>query len=213
VDGAGEAVIRANAWQFRQILAQGVHGIILCHAENPGAVRAFVESCRYPFQSLGVSEGTNGALGQGRRGSAGQVSASPFWGISVDEYLEKADPWPLNPEGELTLGLKIENRRALENVEETLRVPGIAFAEWGPGDMGMSFGHKSIPERRYPAELREARERVFRACKAEGIAFLDGMAPDEVAQKIDEGVRISSGGPDGKAAEAGRAYAKRTLPV
>src|SRR5438128_797266 len=30
VDGRSEEVIRANAWQFRQILARGVHGILLC---------------------------------------------------------------------------------------------------------------------------------------------------------------------------------------
>ena len=25
------------------------HGVVLCHAENPAAVRAFVEACRYPY--------------------------------------------------------------------------------------------------------------------------------------------------------------------
>src|SRR5437763_2973437 len=141
VDGGSEAAIRANAWQFRQILAGGVHGILLCHGEIPDAVRAFVESCRYPFQSWGVGEG----LDVGRRGGGGEASAAPIWGLSNAEYLEKADPWPLNPDGELLLGLKIENRRALANVERTLQVPGIAFAEWGPGDMGLSFGYRQAP--------------------------------------------------------------------
>src|SRR5438552_18787419 len=57
VDGGSEETIRANAWQFRQILARGVHGILLCHAETPGAVTAFVECCRYPFQTRGVGDG------------------------------------------------------------------------------------------------------------------------------------------------------------
>ena len=35
---------------------------------------------------------------------------------------------PLNPKGELFLGLKFENKRALANVEITAQVPGIAFA-------------------------------------------------------------------------------------
>ena len=47
VDGTGEATVRYNAWQFRQILGRGVHGVLLCQAETPDAVRAFVESCRY----------------------------------------------------------------------------------------------------------------------------------------------------------------------
>lgn len=209
VDGSSEEVVRANAWQFRQILAKGVHGILLCHAETPGAVKAFVESCRYPFQTVGVGRG----LGEGRRGSAGQMSAAPIWGISADEYVEKADPWPLNPDGELLLGLKIENRRALANAELTTRVPGIAFAEWGRGDMGMSFGYSKLPGEPYPPELKEARDRVFAACKAAGLVFLDGMTPENAAQKLDEGVRISSSGPDGEAARAGRAHAGRTMPV
>ena len=211
VDGSSEEVIWANAWQFRQILARGVHGILLCHAETPGAVRAFVEACRYPFQTERVGRG----LGEGRRGSAGQVSAAPIWGISEDEYLDKADPWPLNPNGELMLGLKIENKRALSNVETTTRVPGIAFAECGPGDMGMSFGYKRrAPQDPFPPEVQEAHERIFAACKAAGIAFLEGMTPESAAQKIDEGVRVTSGGVNGEeTAKVGRAHTKRTMPV
>ncbi|HSF30661.1 MAG TPA: hypothetical protein VLK82_09360, partial [Candidatus Tectomicrobia bacterium] len=37
VDGSSEAVIRYNAWQFRQTLARGVHGILLCQAESADA--------------------------------------------------------------------------------------------------------------------------------------------------------------------------------
>lgn len=207
VAGTSEDAIRANAWQFQQVLARGVHGIMLCNAETPGAVKAFVEACRYPFQTIGVGRG----LGEGRRGSAGQASAAPVWGISEDEYLGKADPWPLNPEGELMLGLKIENKRALANVEVTLQVPGIAFAEWGPGDMGMSFGYRKAPSGPRPPEMQEARDRVFAVCKKAGIAFLEGATPEDVKARIDEGVRVS-GTRDPQTADIGRRYAKRTMP-
>ena len=133
VVGSSIEAVRANAWQITQILAKGVHGLVLCHAETAGAVKAFVESCRYPFHRFGLGA----KIDEGRRGSAGQDSAAPIWGITPGEYLEVADPWPLNPNGELLLGLKIENKRAVENLEETLSTPGIAFAEWGPGDMSM----------------------------------------------------------------------------
>ena len=208
VEGSNADVIRANAWQFRQVLARGVHGILLCHAESPEAVKAFVEICRYPFHTIGV--GTQ--LDVGRRGSAGQGSAAPIWGVSADQYLEKADPWPLNPRGELMLGLKIENKRALQNVEMTIRVPGIAFAEWGPGDMGMSFGYRNIPSP-YPVEMLEARDRVFIACKAVGVAFLEGASPNDVSDSIDQGVRIFSAGSTGEVADAGRSYTNRSMPV
>jgi 2-keto-3-deoxy-L-rhamnonate aldolase RhmA len=37
------------------------------------------------------------------------------------------------------LSVKIEDKWALANTEKTAAVPGIAFAEWGPGDMGLSL--------------------------------------------------------------------------
>src|SRR3954454_24607060 len=54
VNGIDAAYVRYNAWQFRQILGRGAHGILLCQAETAGAVRAFVESCRYPHHTVGV---------------------------------------------------------------------------------------------------------------------------------------------------------------
>ena len=54
VNGIDAAHVRYNAWQFRQILGRGVHGILLCQAETADAVRAFVESCRYPHNIIGV---------------------------------------------------------------------------------------------------------------------------------------------------------------
>jgi 4-hydroxy-2-oxoheptanedioate aldolase len=68
--------VRANAWMLKQTLATGVHGLLLCHAEAPAAVKAFVEAARYPFHP--ASEG----LGVGRRGSGGQEPAAAIWGVS-----------------------------------------------------------------------------------------------------------------------------------
>src|SRR5579859_1322351 len=80
-NGADEQAFRANEWMVRQVLAAGVHGILLCHAESPAAVKAFVESTRYPFQKIG----RDGAqpLAEGRRGSGGQAQAASIWGITV----------------------------------------------------------------------------------------------------------------------------------
>ena len=215
VEGASADIVRANAWQVRQLLARGVHGLLLCHAESPEAVEALVEAVRFSFRG-------------GRRGAGGQVSAARIWGISPDEYLERADPWPLNPDGELLIGLKIENRRALERAEATARVPGVAFAEWGPADMSMSFGHRALPadfarpdlarpygrvgssagaELLRRKRLAAARERVFQACRAAGIAFLEGATPETVEAKIGEGVRVFNC-PDEATALRGRAQGK-----
>ncbi|MDE2889804.1 MAG: aldolase/citrate lyase family protein [Gemmatimonadota bacterium] len=202
VEGSSEAEVRANAWMFKQALARGVHGILLCHAEDPEGVRAFVESCRYPFRK--PAEGH----GDGRRGAGGQGWAAEIWGLSAADYLEKADPWPLSPGGELMLGVKIENKRALANAEATARVQGLAFGEWGPGDMGMSFGHADRHDPPYPPEIRAARSRVMAACKEAGLFFLNGANEENIREMIDEGVMICSGGREA-VAQAGRAYTGR----
>ena len=207
MEGISEAAVRANAWMVKQALATGVHGLLLCHAEDPAAVRAFVESARYTFQTAGVGQG----LGQGRRGNGGQRSAADVWGVSADEYLHLADAWPLNPRGELLLGIKVENQRALAAVEDTTRVPGIAFAEWGPGDMGMSFGYPNRHDPPYPPEMWAARNRVLQACRAAGIAFLEAVTAESLIERLGEGVRIVAGsGPE--AAELGRRHTRRDLP-
>ena len=178
-EGRDRDLVRANAWQVRQLLAVGVHGFLLCHAEHPDAVAGVVEAMRYTFRG-------------GTRGSGGQAAAAAIWGITPEQYLERADPWPLNPDGELLLGLKIENRQALENAFEVTKVPGVAFAEWGPADMSMSHGFGARPDLSRP-ELVAARQRVLDACKAAGIAFLDGCTEETLAAKLAEGVRISGG--------------------
>ena len=173
-------IVHANAWQIRQLLTLGVHGFMLCHAEHPEPVAAVVEAMRYTFRG-------------GTRGSGGQGAAAEIWGVSASEYLEVADPWPMNPAGELLLGLKIENRRALENASETTAVPGVAFAEWGPADMSMSHGYQDVPPDFERPELQHARQRVFDACKAAGIPFLEGCTEDNLAQKLADGVRVIPG--------------------
>ena len=202
--GIDEVTIRVNSWVIQQVLAAGVHGILLCHARTPEAVRAFVEACRYPFQERVAG------LGEGLRGSGSQGYAAQIWGIPAMEYIKVADPWPLNPKGEIMLGLKIEDRHALENAEKTSRVPGISFAEWGPGDMGWSYGLLTAHDPPYPAVMEKARARVLAATKAAKMAFLNQTRVEDVEEMIREGVRIGAGGQ--AAAEKGRKYPKRAMP-
>ena len=198
VDGLDEAAVHANAWMFQQVLATGVHGILLCHADTPGAIKAFVEAVRFP---------THG----GRRGVHGNPTAAAIWGISGQEYEDKADVWPLNPDGELLLGIKEEDKYALDNVEQNTKVPGIAFAEWGPGDMALSLGVRGTGGSTVnDPRMQAARAKVFAACKENHLFFLNTMTVKDVTQMIQEGVRI--GPASREAAEIGRKFTKRQMP-
>jgi 2-keto-3-deoxy-L-rhamnonate aldolase RhmA len=221
VNGTDEANVRFNAWQFRQILGRGVHGILLCQAESAAAVRAFVEGCRYPHQAQGVDESLptplarlrgapttkprDGKLGVGQRGRGSEQTAAAIWGLDTEGYLERCDPWPLNPNGELLLGVKLESPEGVANCEAILDVSGLGFAELGPGDLGLSLGYVNVPREPYPPEMDEARAKVFGACKKRGIAFLEGATPENIAAKLDEGVRVIAGGRE-ETARVGRAH-------
>jgi len=223
VNGTDAANVRFNAWQFRQILGRGVHGVLLCQAESADAVRAFVESCRYPHHRDGVDPAIpspiarmHGAtraasgewLGRGTRGRGSEGIAAPIWGISP----ERCDPWPLNPKGELLLSVKIESPEGVANCEEILAVPGLGFAEMGPGDLGLALGYPAVPRDPYPPEMLEARERVFAACRKNRVAFLETATPENIVAKLDEGVRVIAGHRE-ETSMIGRAHQKRTMPV
>jgi 4-hydroxy-2-oxoheptanedioate aldolase len=206
VNGIDGPAVRANAWMFQQVLATGVHGILLCHADSPEAVRAFVEAVRLPIHKQGLDQGLN----EGRRGVHGAPTAARIWGVSTEEYLAKADAWPLNPEGELLLGLKLEDKYALANAEEILKIPGIAFAEWGPGDMALSLGIRGGGSPELAPGMQQARRKIFAACKANKIFFLNSMNPRNVVDMLKEGVMI--GPASQEAAEIGRKFTQREMP-
>ncbi|MBV9859734.1 MAG: hypothetical protein JO038_06495 [Alphaproteobacteria bacterium] len=227
VNGTDAANVRFNAWQFRQILGRGVHGILLCQAETADAVRAFVESCRYPHHAAGVDPAApspldrmhgaskradGGSLGTGTRGRGSESTAAPIWGLSPQEYLARCEPWPLAPEGELLLGVKLESPEGIANCDAILAVPGLGFAELGPADLGLSLGYIEMPRQPYPPAMQEARTRVFAACRRNKLAFLESCTLDDIAGRLDEGVRVIAGHSEAVAAK-GRAHQRRAMPV
>ena len=209
VQGESAEIIRYNSWQIRQILARGVHGILLCEASSPEGVAAFVEACRYKLNDMGVGYG----LKEGTRGVGSEFLAKLKWGLEdPSEYMQKADPWPLNKHGELLLGLKIETLEGLNNCEQILSVPGIGFAEMGPGDMSMSMKIKRIQGAPPDPRIKEASIRVKNACDKNGIKFLESGTPDNIIEVIDSGARIIAG-QSIEAARIGRKHTNRKMKV
>ena len=205
--GLDGPTMRANGWMIEQALACGVHGIHLARARNPEAVIEYIRAARYP-----IHKQAEDVLGVGFRGYGSQKFAAWVWGISEEEYLKKADVWPLNPDGELMMGAKIEDPEALENAEETLKIPGLCFAEHGPRDMGLSYGHlEGRADPPLPPEVDAAGQKVLNLCKAYHLFFLDNVLPDNVEQKLEWGVMIGAGS-NKEAATKGRKYTKREMP-
>ena len=91
VNGTDEAAVRANAGMFSQVLATGVAGIMLSHADRPGTIRAFIDRGRLPIHKHGPDKGIN----EGRGRVHGAASAAQIWSVTQEQYLDKADVWPL----------------------------------------------------------------------------------------------------------------------
>ena len=205
--------VKYNAWQARHVLSAGVHGILHTHTRTAAAVKAFVQITRYPFQEI-----DRDVIGEGLRGAGGQRPANEIWGLSTAEYSKVADPWPLNPDGELILGLKIEDKYCLDNVDEIVEVPGIAFAEWGPGDTGMSLGHPDAHDPPYPQDMNDARDKINAALTRKGIGFYASWADENMTmeQRVDysiDVVKVKMMGATEEWAAYGRKKTGRTMPV
>ncbi len=203
-DGINRQNVQANSWVIKQILAKGVHGLILCHANSPQAVKEFVEQCRFRFRK---KIGKN-ILSEGKRGHGGQVLASKIWRISEQDYLEKADPWPLNPNGELILGIKLENNIAIKNCSKSLKIPGIAFGDYGLGDISFSQGYRTPVKFPLPKKIILIRDKVWKACIGNKKYFWAQVTKESIKEMIDEGlmfIRVYSK----SIAVIGRKYTKR----
>ena len=212
--GLDASTVQANHWMIQQALAAGVHGLHICHARNPQAVAAFIRAARYEIHKQSVGSG----LEAGLRMFGAHEYASGIWGVPAKQYYAVADVWPLNPKGELMIGVKIEDSVGLPNTEQIVRVPGVIFAEWGPRDtsyangfmdVAFDYGRKAgVVE---PPPLKAAADRVIAASKTAKVFVLDNVRPENVAQQIDAGIMIAAGGIK-EAADIGRKHTKRQMP-
>ncbi len=205
--GTDTVTFMGGSWMVQQALAQGVHGIHLARARDPEAVKKYVQACRYPVHHEKMD-----ILGKGYRGWGSHFFAAWVWGVSEQEYLQKADVWPLNPNGELMLGVKLEDPIALANAERTLATPGLCFAEHGPRDFGFYLGNtEGRADPPVPPEVQAAGDKVLKLCKKNGLYFLDNVLPGNVEKRIKKGVMIGAGRRE-DAAEVGRKFTKRKMP-
>jgi 4-hydroxy-2-oxoheptanedioate aldolase len=229
VVGLDEMTVKNNHWVIEQILSAGVHGMMLCHARNPEAVRMFVATARYQFERPDL-KGADKGIPEGLRGSGSQGYASRIWGITGTQYIERADPWPMNPNGELILSLKMEDKYALANIDQITKVPGIAWGEWGPGDQAMSLmgleylkrggsQGRSLPGTAATGglppigepKLDAARTRIMNAMKANKWAPLHSANVENIIDLIKAGVMVTHG-TSVELTNKGRAYTKRQMP-
>lgn len=117
-----------------------------------------------------------------------------MWGVSFDEYHQRADVWPLNPKGDLVCIPMIETLEGLKNVDAIAAVPGIAGLFIGVG--GDLHRYLGVPID--SPEVEAARQKILAACKAHNIACgITTNSKAETEMRLKEGwkmIRTIEGG-------------------
>ena len=145
----------------KQALDLGAYGIIWPHISTVEEAYNAVAACRYPRLS-----GKPLYEPQGIRGD-GPTRAVRYWGVTQEEYYERADVWPLNPKGEIFVILMMEDTRGIEALPNILKnVPGIVAILIGEGDLSQELGYPRQYE--HPLVV-EWMKRIVATCKEHNI--------------------------------------------
>ena len=171
-----------NQWVIKQSLDTGVFGLVLPHLSTAEDARAAVVAARYP-QMPGVSDFEP----EGQRGFMTRLAAR-YWGLTPQEYYDVADPWPLDPDGELLLAGIVESAEGVRNLRDVLReVKGIGTIWVGHGDLSVSMGKRANPN---DPEVQEAMLGVLAACEEFEVPCGVVANAATVEQRIEQGFRI-----------------------
>lgn len=145
-----------SQWHAKQALDLGAFGIVWPHISRVAEARNAVAACRYPRLPDDPRFAPAGLRGDS------PAAAARYWGISNAEYYEKADVWSLDPDGEILVGLMIEDQLAIDNLPDMLdQVPGIGLILIGEGDMSQELG---IPRQYDHPRMQECKRRILEIC-------------------------------------------------
>ena len=141
----------------KQVLDLGAYGVIWPHISTVEQAYNAVAACRYPrlkdkplYEPAGI------------RGD-GPTAAVRYWGVTQQEYYQRADVWPLNPKGEILVILMIEDTEGIKNLKDILQeVPGIGAVLIGEGDLSQELGY---PRQYEHKAVLEAMAQIVNTCK------------------------------------------------
>lgn len=168
-----------NQWIVKQVLDIGVMGIVFPMINTPEDAIAAVQACRFPHPNDPNDPGPTGLRGHSPN------NAIRYWGLTQPEYFEKADVWPLDPQGEILPLLQCETIESVNNLEAILdAVPNPGLILISESDLSVSLGHKSEPTQ----ELHEAVQRAAEICRSRGVHY---GSPQTNASNVDQ--RIADG--------------------
>lgn len=161
-------------------LNAGHVGVMLQEVESADEVRAALAAMRFTARG-------------GTRPESGVGLAAAYWKLTEDEYREKADPWPLNPKGELVLWAIVESKKGIANIREIAQVPGLTVIVVGAGTLGGVFSTAGADGQRVrdQAGFDAGVSAILSACKEFKVACsYPANNPQEVAALMARGFTV-----------------------
>lgn len=126
-------------------LDQGAMGVMVPRVETVAQVERIVESCTYP--PVGV------------RGCSISRGHNDFQSAPMHEFTQQKNE-------DVLVILQIERKRAIDDLDAVLSVPGVDVAFMGPNDLAISLGASGLDS----PEVTEATQRVVEVAAAHGLA-------------------------------------------
>lgn len=177
--------IEHNKWVVKQVLDIGFMGIVFPHVDTKEQAMAAVRAVRYPQQRTSKQPQPQGVRGYG------PGTAATLWGLSVPEYIQRADVWPLNPNGEIFVMVMIESPLGAKNVREIAQVPGISAVLLIPSDLANALGlPPNETGKNYP-EVTAVWQAGLKACQDFKVvcAVVDAVEKN-LKQRLADGFRV-----------------------
>ena len=173
--------LESNDWVVKQALDIGLMGIIFNGVETKEQMARLIRFMRYPQMKTSKYQQPPGLRGF----SPGNAVFA--WGVSPAEYEQRADVWPLNPDGDLLAIPMIETAEGLKNVDEIASVLGVGAIFIGAGgDMHQYLG---VPFD--SPELEQARQTILASCKAHNVPCgITALTKPDVQRRLKEGWRM-----------------------
>jgi 2-keto-3-deoxy-L-rhamnonate aldolase RhmA len=181
-------------------LNMGVTGIMFVSVESADEVKTGLAAMRFKSKGGTRSEDVG--------------NAPAFWGMSEKDYKDKADLWPLNPNGELVNWTIVESKAGLEKVREIAAVKGIGVLWPGAGTLRGLFtttqpdGTRKLDEAAWEASI----QKVLAACKEFNVPCGYPATPNDIEMRMKQGFSVfvmNWGDPGFKAIEIGKKAAGR----
>ncbi|MEO7999443.1 MAG: hypothetical protein ABI852_18475 [Gemmatimonadaceae bacterium] len=148
---------------------------------NAGHVNVNAEEVSSAQEVRDVIKAMRFASNGGTRPDTGLGAAAAYWGLTVDQYKQKADVWPLNKKGELFLSVIIESKEGIAKAREIVGEPGVGQVFVGYGTLGGVFRGDS-------AGREAASATILAACKEYKVPCgFPTNNPTEMEQRMKEG--------------------------